>query len=92
MSEGRSAKAVFKDLGTNFMTPTVIGYGWVNRHVAWELSTGTGIVGEGIWGVSFRDERCPNRTLDGPESLMVLSEAAGYELIDQAKEEYGTSD
>lgn len=37
----------------NFMTPHVISYGKINRKMAFELSKGTGINHETIYGVSI---------------------------------------
>lgn len=36
----------------NFMTPNVIEYGKISRNIAYELSSGTGINYQKIWGVS----------------------------------------
>jgi hypothetical protein len=62
LTELGPAKAVFKGLGRNFMTPDVISYRW--RRVAgklWavELSEGTGFDHEPIFGVTFRDPDNP---------------------------------
>jgi len=49
---------------TNFMTPEVLRYGWLPDGCAYELSTGTGIGGQPIWGVTIVD---PKRPQDRPK-------------------------
>ena len=41
--------------GKNFMTPKVLSVGKAGTRRAWELSTGPGIFGDQIWGVSVVD-------------------------------------
>ena len=36
----------------NFITPKVLGYGKINKNMAYELSSGSGIYGGTIYGVS----------------------------------------
>ena len=91
-SKAAAAYRVFLNYGKNFMTPDVIEYGWVDDNVAYELSTGSGIVGDAIFGVTFLDSR-----RDEPRSMeyssAVLDEAAGRELIEIVREDlqHGTA-
>lgn len=48
--------AVFRDAGENFMTPAIIGYCKISETRWAELSHGTGIEHETIYGVSVRPE------------------------------------
>lgn len=80
-----AASSVFTKRGRNFMTPEIVRYGWIDGHVAFEVSKGRGMVGERIYGVTFADARDPNTTMD--ESSMVMTLEAADELIELVKEE-----
>ena len=93
MGKAADAYRVFLNYGKNFMTPDVIEYGWVDSNVAYELSSGSGIVaGTTIYGVTFLDRR-RNEPRPMEYSSAVLDLAAGRELIQIVKEElqHGTS-
>ena len=85
-SRAADAYRLFLDYGQNFMTPDVIEYGWVTPTVAYELSSGSGIVGDKIYGVTFIDAERSRKYMD--ESTAVLSPDAGRELIEIMKEEW----
>ena len=85
-SKAADAYRVFLNYGKNFMTPDVIEYGWVSDNVAYELSSGSGIVGDTLYGVTFLDRR-RNEPRPMEYSSAVLDLAAGRELIQIVKEE-----
>ena len=86
---GRSASQIWHsfDIGPNFMTPEVIEWGFVGDEYVYELSKGTGFVGEEIIGVSFRpiDGGGSNDGWSREWSDMVISLEAGHELIELAR-------
>ena len=85
-SKAADAYRVFLNYGKNFMTPDIIEYGWVSDNVAYELSSGWGIGGGTLYGVTFLDRRYDNpRAME--YSSAVEDEAAGRELIKVVKEE-----
>ena len=90
---GKSASQIWHsfDIGPNFMTPDVIEWGFVGDEYVYELSKGTGFVGEEIIGVSLRHRRKggDNDEFSREWSEMVLSLEAGHELIELAREAAG---
>jgi len=52
------ASAVFKRLipNPNFMTPNVLAHGFIGTGWVYEISEGTGLVGEPIFGVTVIDK------------------------------------
>jgi len=65
----------------NVMTPNVIKYGKINKYIAYELSSGEGIKGEPIFGVSFvevDDDGNTIRRTDLSSSFSTIEEANEY--------------
>lgn len=65
----------------NLMTPNVIRYGKISENVAYELSEGTGLTNNTIYGVSIvmMDEQGnTKREFDLSKKLDSLLEAEGY--------------
>ena len=62
--------------GRNFMTPSVIEYGWVKPNkLAYELSTGKGITGKTLFGVTVNNK---NEESDMNELYYSKEEAENY--------------
>lgn len=76
--------------GRNIITPETREFGWADGW-PYELSTGTGMAGEPLWGVSFGDPDTgdlrptdPERVTDGgPVSRLFFSEADARAWIAQ---------
>lgn len=85
----RSASQIWRSfgIGKNLMTPDVIGWGFVGDEYVYELSKGTGIVGEEIIAVSLRhiEKGGDNDGFSREWSGMVMSLEAGHELIEMAR-------
>lgn len=73
----------------NFMTPTVIRFGKINKHMAYELSSGRGIYDQPIYGVSVvsydPDTDTTKREHDLSDVFQSLMDAEHY--IKQLKRE-----
>lgn len=80
MTARRRARALFRGTfgdSTNFLTPEAVDYGIAGDY-AWELSTGTGIWNESLYGVTVLELDGHRTTLgacfDSPEAALAYIE------------------
>ena len=67
-------------MGPNFMTPEPVSYGYIGTQWVYEISTGTGILGEPMWGVSVIDKETGE--LQREMSELVASKQAAHEWVE----------
>jgi len=79
-AEARAADVIFIAYNgqPNLITPKVVRFGWRPDGCAYELSTGEGIFGAPIWGVSVVDPRHPERRTPRSKCCHSLEEAETY--------------
>ena len=87
----RSASQIWHsfDMGPNFMTPDVIKWGFIGDDYVYELSKGTGFVGEEIIGVTVRSMEGEHDEFSREWSELQFSLASAHEWIELAREAAG---
>lgn len=82
----RRASAIFNEhvRGKNVMTPDVIAHGFIGTQWVFEITQGTGFVGEPMFGVTVIDQETGalNKEMGG----LVISKEAAYELVEILRE------
>ena len=84
----RQASAVFRSVvaGKNVMTPYPLTYGFIGTRWVYEISEGTGFVGEPMFGISVVDAETGR--LNSEMSQLFDTKNAAYEWVATYKEEY----
>ena len=81
------ASEIFKRhvAGVNIMTPYPLAYGFIGKRWVYEITEGTGIVGEAIFGVTVIDKET-GKLIEDAGGLFDRKEAA-FEWAELMKEE-----
>lgn len=83
----RRASTVFKSVvaGKNVMTPYPLAYGFIGTQWVYEISEGTGFVGEPMFGVSVVDDETGQ--LNREMSQLFETKQAAHEWVETWRED-----